>query len=267
MCQSYFSLCEEFSKTQQDKPESEIVINNKDQFFGLRLKLNKPRCAANIFSTGKVVCVGTKRTDDSHRAARVVARKIQKAGYESAKFLKFQITNFKIDLPMLLVKLRLSKDGSLMYEPEIFHRLTYRKNNSSIYFMVFRNGKLNITGGKTKEDIEVTFTQMYPFLEESKKLEKPDNVNDDNKKKNTKTNKKKKNHPHVKVGSTPNNCKPSISRQCYSTITLTKNGYKINESNKINTVNVKEFKIPMPSTIEEPKSLLPNAVKIYRVKL
>uniref|UniRef100_A0A7E4VP09 TATA-box-binding protein n=1 Tax=Panagrellus redivivus TaxID=6233 RepID=A0A7E4VP09_PANRE len=55
------------------------------------------------------------------------------------------------------------------YEPEIFPALVYRMVSPKVTFMIFHTGKVNITGAKTREDIDEGFEAIYPVLKAFKK--------------------------------------------------------------------------------------------------
>ena len=51
-------------------------------FPGLVFKIEKPKSCTFIFSTGKMVCTGTKSEKEAKRAVLKVARDLKKAGAE-----------------------------------------------------------------------------------------------------------------------------------------------------------------------------------------
>jgi len=57
------------------------------------MKLRKPSATANIWSSGKIVCIGSISEHDSKIASKRIARIIQRLGYADAKFSGFKIIN------------------------------------------------------------------------------------------------------------------------------------------------------------------------------
>lgn len=57
------------------------------------MKLRKPSTTANIWSSGKIVCIGSASEYDSKIASKRIARIIQKLGYNEVKFNDFKIIN------------------------------------------------------------------------------------------------------------------------------------------------------------------------------
>lgn len=55
------------------------------------MKLRKPQTVANIWSSGKVICVGALSEYEAKIASKRVARIIQKLGYNDVIFNKFKI--------------------------------------------------------------------------------------------------------------------------------------------------------------------------------
>ena len=47
------------------------------------------------------------------------------------------------------------------YEPDLFPGLILRSINPKLVFLIFRSGKINITGGKKVEDVENTYHTLY----------------------------------------------------------------------------------------------------------
>lgn len=57
------------------------------------MKLRKPSATAIIWSSGKIVCIGSASEYDSKIASKRIARIIQRLGYSDAKFSSFKIIN------------------------------------------------------------------------------------------------------------------------------------------------------------------------------
>ncbi len=62
------------------------------RFSALILSIKEPKTTALIFSTGKVVCTGSKNEAEALTAARKIAKKIKKLGFK----VKFINDNFVI---------------------------------------------------------------------------------------------------------------------------------------------------------------------------
>ena len=139
---------------------------NRSKFSGLTLWIENPKATAQIFSTGKIVCLGTKSETELHLAGHEIANILIKLGYD-AVFTGFTIHNmvgscdvgFKIELETIV--------GGI-YTPELFPALNYKLDNVTL--LVFHSGKIIATVAKTKEEIEKTYDKIFPILFQSKNV-------------------------------------------------------------------------------------------------
>lgn len=145
---------------------------NPARFHGVVMKILEPRATALVFRSGKIVCTGARNEHDSYIAARKFARIIQRLGYP-AKFLNFKIQNFiataDLRFPVRLEALQQAHGQFASYEPELFPGLVYRMIRPRVVLLIFVNGKLVITGGKTKQDIYEAVDIIHPILRSFKK--------------------------------------------------------------------------------------------------
>ena len=54
---------------------------NPKRFSAVVLRLREPKSTALVFSSGKIVCTGTKSTEDAEKACRKYAAIIKKIGF------------------------------------------------------------------------------------------------------------------------------------------------------------------------------------------
>ncbi|XP_075974768.1 uncharacterized protein LOC142975665 [Anticarsia gemmatalis] len=140
---------------------------NPARFHGVVMKIIDPRATALVFRSGKVLCTGLRNEHDSYIAARKFARIIQKLGYP-AKFLDFKIQNFiataDLRFPIRLEALQQAHGQFASYEPELFPGLVYRMVRPRVVLLIFVNGKIVFTGGKTRNEIHEALDIIYPIL-------------------------------------------------------------------------------------------------------
>ena len=133
------------------------VEYNPQKFEALTMRIRKPRSSANIFTSGKIVCLGTKDEHSARIACRRFARIIQRLGF-SVKFLNFRITNFvaSADLNKILDLSNLAKMNAscVDYYPESFPGLIYR---DGVTIVVFRSGKVILTNAKSRQQLNDAF--------------------------------------------------------------------------------------------------------------
>uniref|UniRef100_A0A1B6KM86 TATA-box-binding protein n=1 Tax=Graphocephala atropunctata TaxID=36148 RepID=A0A1B6KM86_9HEMI len=145
---------------------------NPSRFCGVVMRLREPRATALIFSSGKIVVTGTKHEASAHLATRKFARIIQKLGFK-VRFLNFKIHNMvstcDLRFPIRLENLNQMHGQFSSYEPELFPALIYRMVKPRVVLLIFVNGKLVITGAKTREETQEALDNIHPILRSFKK--------------------------------------------------------------------------------------------------
>lgn len=137
-------------------PESEY---NPDQFPGLVLRLKKPKTAALLFSSGKVVCTGGKTTDEVHQAIQTVVDMASSAGAEVHADPEIEVQNIvasadlgaSLNLHAIALAVGLEK---VEYEPEQFPGVVYRLREPRVVVLLFSSGRLVCTGARRREQVE-----------------------------------------------------------------------------------------------------------------
>ena len=132
---------------------------NKKRFPGAVLRLQNPKIAVLIFSSGKVVITGGKSPEDLVRGQDILLQKMKEAGVICHNTPDVAVTNMvcsydlgtKINLNKVVMTLSLE---SIEYEPEQFPGLVYRISDPKVVALLFSSGKIILTGGKTMEDVE-----------------------------------------------------------------------------------------------------------------
>lgn len=129
-----------------------------EKFNGLTIRLQNPKCTANIFNSGSVVCMGARTEENTRIALRRIARIIQKLGY-SVKIRNFNITNLvasgDLNFRPNFTDFYRKNIQFVSYTPELFPGLTYRKDGITI--IVFKSGKYIITNARNREEIRTAF--------------------------------------------------------------------------------------------------------------
>lgn len=145
---------------------------NPARFQGVVMRILEPRVTALVFRSGKIVCTGARTEHDSYVAARKIARIIQRLGFP-AKFLDFKIQNFiataDLRFPVRLEALQQAHGQFTSYEPELFPGLVYRMVRPRVVLLIFVNGKIVLTGGKTRGEIYEALDIIYPILRSYRK--------------------------------------------------------------------------------------------------
>ena len=112
------------------------------------------------YTSGKIVCTGTRNVVDVHMAITNLAKKLKSIGYKKINLEpEIHVQNIvasadlKTDLNLNAVALGLGLEN-IEYEPEQFPGLVYRIKVAKVVVLIFSSGKLVITGGKSPEDCE-----------------------------------------------------------------------------------------------------------------
>ncbi|XP_014274368.1 uncharacterized protein [Halyomorpha halys] len=145
---------------------------NPKRFCGIVMRLLHPRSTALIFSSGKIVVTGVKHEQHSVLAARKYARILQKLNFP-VKFKDFKIHNMvatcDLRFPLRLENLHQIHGQFSSYEPELFPALIYRMIKPRIVILIFVNGKLVITGAKSRGEIYEGLDNIFPILKSYRK--------------------------------------------------------------------------------------------------
>jgi transcription initiation factor TFIID TATA-box-binding protein len=138
-----------------------------EQFPGLVYRIDKPKAAALIFSSGRVICTGARSVDEVKEIFKKIVSVMKKAGIEVQKDYKIDIENIvasvKFDSRLNLDTIAFNLEDS-EYEPEQFPGLVYRMEQPRVAFLLFSSGKLICTGGRSVKDIKVAIDKVYSKL-------------------------------------------------------------------------------------------------------
>ena len=144
-----------------DLPNTEY---NPEQFPGLIMKIREPKASFLIFSSGKVVCTGTKSIEEAESAIEVLIDYMKKVDISITIKPKIRVENIvassdinmKLDLNEIAVKL-----NNVEYEPEQFPGLVFKINDETeATFLIFGNGKIVCTGTKSDKDVDVAIKNL-----------------------------------------------------------------------------------------------------------
>ena len=138
-------------------------------FPGLVYRLKKPKTATLLFSSGKMVCTGAKSERQAKKAVMKVVDDLKRNGIVIVGKPGFQVQNIvasaglngTIDIEKATYSLKRT-----MYEPEQFPGLIYRMEEPKVVILIFRSGKLVITGAKKEEEIHRAAAKLQETLEE-----------------------------------------------------------------------------------------------------
>ena len=145
---------------------------NPEQFPGLVLRIAKPKSAVLVFSSGNLVCTGTKSIAQVKEVINQVIKQLAKISIKITDKPKITVQNIvasgSIDLSLNLNVLALQLENT-EYEPEQFPGLVYKLVDPPATFLLFSNGKLVCTGTKNKDQLEESMKQLNKNIKEAVK--------------------------------------------------------------------------------------------------
>ncbi len=143
---------------------------NKKRFPGAVYRIQDPKIAALIFSSGKVVLTGIRNDKALADGLAIIIKSLKKAGIDPLKEPRIAITNMVcsynlgkyINLNKIVVTLNVE---NIEYEPEQFPGLVYRIKDPKIVVLIFSSGKIILTGGKNLDDVKKGLEVLEQKLE------------------------------------------------------------------------------------------------------
>jgi len=145
------------------------VEYHPEQFPGAVFRLKTPKTATLLFTSGKMVCTGSKSEEMAVKAVNTVVTKLRKGGIKLKKIAVVTVQNIVSSIN-LGGKVHLEKAARTlprsMYEPEQFPGLIHRMLDPKTVILVFSSGKLVCTGGKTEKDVYRSVNLLHALLEE-----------------------------------------------------------------------------------------------------
>lgn len=142
---------------------------NPEQFPGLVLRIKKPKSAVLVFSSGNLVCTGTKSVQQVKEVIEQVIKQLAKIGVKITDKPKITVQNIvasgSIDVDLNLNILALELENT-EYEPEQFPGLVYKLDDPTTTFLLFSNGKLVCTGTKSRQQLDQAMEQLNKNIKE-----------------------------------------------------------------------------------------------------
>ena len=141
---------------------------NPPKFAAMTIRISNPKTTALTFGSGNMVCTGSKNLTESLIACRKYARLLQNAGIKVC-FQNFHVQNIvasvAVGYPLKLNQLAAEHGPYVSYEPSLFPGAVLRVENPKVVFLLFRSGKIVVTGAKKIEEIKRAFACIYePFV-------------------------------------------------------------------------------------------------------
>ena len=157
------------TKLARTQPNTEY---NPETFPGLVLRVKEPKSAVLVFSSGNLVCTGTKSLSQVKQVIEAVIKQLKKININITIKPKITVQNIvasgTINLKLNLNFLALEMENT-EYEPEQFPGLVYKLIEPNATFLLFSNGKLVCTGTKNRQQLEDSMRQLLKNVKEALK--------------------------------------------------------------------------------------------------
>ncbi|HXQ91898.1 MAG TPA: TATA-box-binding protein, partial [Nitrososphaerales archaeon] len=145
------------------------VEYHREQFPGLVFRIRVPRTATLIFSSGKMVCTGSKSSEQAAKAVKIVVQKLRKGGIDIRNEAVVVIQNIVASASLggrIHIEDAARQLTKSMYEPEQFPGLIHRMADPKTVILLFASGKLVCTGAKTEADVYRAVNNLHSTLEQ-----------------------------------------------------------------------------------------------------
>jgi len=164
-----------------------VLLDNSDYtpetFPGLIYKVEDEALSFNkasylLFSSGRVICTGTKSIRDARAAVKHVIDDLKDVGIEITKKPEIKVQNMvasgsvggRLNLNEIVFEFENTE-----YEPEQFPGLVYKLKGEevlqNITFLLFGTGKIVITGAKSEKEIKESVKYLREQLIDIGELE------------------------------------------------------------------------------------------------
>ena len=144
-----------------------------EQFPGLVLRLEKPKTAILVFTSGKMVCTGAKTPKMIEEGIAEAIKQIRKVGITVKGKASITIQNIvassDLNAEINLDKVAFSLPNA-EFEPEQFPGLVFRVFDPKVVFLLFRSGKIVCTGAKKRSDLDKGVAKLLVELKKIKVL-------------------------------------------------------------------------------------------------
>ena len=142
---------------------------NPELFPGAVFRLKNPKTATLLFSTGKMVCTGSKSEELARKAIKKVVQELRKGKIKIKNEATVTIQNIVSSIN-LGGRVHLEQAARTlprsMYEPEQFPGLIHRMLDPKTVILVFSSGKLVCAGARNVKDVHRSVHNLHSLLEE-----------------------------------------------------------------------------------------------------
>ncbi len=132
------------------------------------------RSTALAFTSGKFVITGCRSPSEALLASRKYIGMLNRLGDERLSFIDFNIQNIvsSVDMgcPLMIQEMLRDRTDTCSWERRKFPGLVFRDRVSKLVLLVFRSGKLVLTGAKSKKQIMREWPRLYDLIKKYRDL-------------------------------------------------------------------------------------------------
>ncbi|CAI5438075.1 unnamed protein product [Caenorhabditis angaria] len=165
------------------------VTYEREKGVMMKQKRN-PNCFIKIYSSGKVYIVGCRSEDDCRKAARSIARHVQRVMGKAAQ--RVCIRNYRVNNVLATCRMPFgikiesiaSKyPAEVSYEQELSVGLVWKSVTPKATLRIHTTGSITVTGARSEADVLEVISKIYPIVLEFRCQKRSKNNVDANKKK------------------------------------------------------------------------------------
>jgi transcription initiation factor TFIID TATA-box-binding protein len=134
---------------------------NPARFAAVTFRLKSPRSTVLYFGSGKIVCTGAKSTMEAllatYKYVNVLKTKLQLPVHVYGFCVQNMVASASVPHTLNLERIFQCFPTEASYEPQLFPGLILRNPTLSIVFLLFKSGRIIITGAKQRETIDKAY--------------------------------------------------------------------------------------------------------------
>jgi transcription initiation factor TFIID TATA-box-binding protein len=142
------------------------AVYEPEIFPGLIYRRNNPKATVIIFSTGKIVSIGSRSEDSACKSIMATVSEIEQSEGDKIKIEKIKVENVVAvsDLCHYVDMDKIMNCGiEHMHKPEGFHGVIYRIKND-VAVIIFKSGKIISVGSKSENEAKAAIHFTFEIL-------------------------------------------------------------------------------------------------------
>ena len=142
---------------------------DRKRFAAITLRIDNPKTTALLFSSGKVVITGATSRQMSINAARAIIYMLRRLfPHETFKQTGYNIQNVVCNVSTYqeidVQKMYTEQASHTTFQPSIFPGLIFRPPDSPVVLLLFKSGRIVVTGAKKYDDIFTGFKNVFDVI-------------------------------------------------------------------------------------------------------